>query len=134
MGAIHTDLDCLLKESDFVIVNCSLTPETKCIFNKEKFSLMKPTAIFVNTARGGVVDHDDLVEALQNKVIGGAGLDCMHPEPIPTDHPLTKLDNCVLLPHIGSATIAARTAMGVLAAQNLLAALDDKEMPAEVKV
>lgn len=134
IGAINTDFDCLLKESDFVIVNCSLTPETKGIFNKDKFSLMKPTAIFVNTARGGVVDQEDLLEALQNKVIGGAGLDCMNPEPIPPDHPLTKLDNCVLLPHIGSATLGARNAMGVLAAQNLLAALDDTEMPAEIKI
>ncbi|CAH1396766.1 unnamed protein product [Nezara viridula] len=134
IGAIHTDFDCLLKESDFVIVNCSLTPETKCVFNKDKFSLMKPTSIFVNTARGGVVDQEALLEALQNKVIAGAGLDCMNPEPIPTDHPLTKLDNCVLLPHIGSATFGSRNAMGVLAAQNILAALDDREMPAEIKV
>lgn len=132
IGARFVDLDTLCKESDFVIVTCALTPETKGIFTAEKFALMKPSAIFINTSRGTVVDQDALVDALKNKVIAAAGLDVMSPEPLPLDHPLTKLDNCVLIPHIGSATNEARRDMSILTAKNILAALDDQPMPAEL--
>lgn len=133
IGAQFVDLDTLLKESDFVVVTCALTPETTNVFTAEKFALMKPTAIFVNTARGAVVDQDALVDALKNKVIAAAGLDVMTPEPLPVDHPLTKLDNCVLIPHIGSGTNESRRDMSILTANNILAALDGKPMPAEMK-
>jgi len=84
----------MCKESDFVIVTCALTEQTKEIFNEEAFSMMKKNAVFVNTSRGGVVDQNALIKALKNKTIFSAGLDVMTPEPLPTDHELTKLSNC----------------------------------------
>lgn len=131
LGAEFTDFDSLLQQSDFVIVTCPLTPETKGIFTAEKFSLMKRSGIFINTARGGIVDQEALVHALKNKIIAAAGLDVMTPEPLPKDHPLVNLDNCVLTPHIGSATLETRDEMAILTARNILAALDGEKMPAE---
>lgn len=89
--------------------------------------------IFVNTARGGVVNQDGLVRALEEKLIAAAGLDVTTPEPLPTDHKLFKLDNCVILPHIGSATIEARETMGDMCVDNVVAALNGKELPFELK-
>ena len=89
-GAEFCSFDELLARSDFVIVTCALTEETKNLFDKEAFAKMKPSAVFVNTSRGGVVNQEDLVEALQTKTIGMAGLDVMTPEPLPKDHPLTR--------------------------------------------
>ncbi|XP_077504897.1 glyoxylate reductase/hydroxypyruvate reductase-like isoform X2 [Amblyomma americanum] len=132
LGAQFTRLDELLKLSDFVIACCALTPETKGLFNKEAFSMMKSTATFINISRGQVVDQDALYEALSSGKIRSAGLDVMTPEPLPVDHPLLKLPNCVILPHIGSAATETRTAMAVLTAQNILAALDGINMPAMV--
>ncbi|XP_075238345.1 glyoxylate reductase/hydroxypyruvate reductase-like isoform X2 [Lycorma delicatula] len=124
-------LEELLKESDFVIVSCTLNEETKELFDKEKFALMKNTAIFINISRGGVVKQDDLVDALENKVIGAAGLDVTVPEPLPTDHPLLSFPNCVVVPHIGSATVKTRTEMGNLTTQNILAGVEGKPLPKE---
>ena len=93
---------------------------------------MKKTAILINTAREPIVNMDDLADALEQGQIAGAGLDVTVPEPIPLDHRLLKLKNCVILPHIGSATIEARSAMSQLAAQNFIAALQSYNMPAEV--
>uniref|UniRef100_A0A023FK67 Glyoxylate reductase/hydroxypyruvate reductase n=1 Tax=Amblyomma cajennense TaxID=34607 RepID=A0A023FK67_AMBCJ len=132
LGAQFTRLDELLKLSDFVIACCALTPETKGLFNKEAFSMMKSTATFINISRGQVVDQDALYEALSSGKIRSAGLDVMTPEPLPVDDPLLKLPNCVILPHIGSAATETRTAMAVLTAQNILAALDGISMPAMV--
>lgn len=87
-------IDELVAESDFVVVTCALTPETKGLFNKEMFKKMKKTAIFVNTSRGPIVDQPALIEALKNGTIRGAGLDVMTPEPIPLDSELLNLDNC----------------------------------------
>lgn len=87
-------LDQLLKESDFVIVSCPLTNETRNMFNDEAFSKMKNTTVFVNVARGGIVDQGALVKALQNKTIFAAGLDVMTPEPLPKDDVLLSLPNC----------------------------------------
>ncbi|XP_046663664.1 glyoxylate reductase/hydroxypyruvate reductase-like isoform X2 [Homalodisca vitripennis] len=112
--------DVLFRESDFVFLGVPLTNLTKNLVNKEVFKTMKNSSILINTARGEVVNQDDLVEALQKNIIYGAGLDVMYPEPLPSDHILTKLPNCVLTPHIGSATIEIREAMLVLAAQNIL--------------
>nr|XP_018909551.1 PREDICTED: glyoxylate reductase/hydroxypyruvate reductase-like [Bemisia tabaci] len=131
IGATLTDLDTLLKRSDFVIVSIALTPETKGIISRSKIALMKENAIFVNSGRGGLVDQDALVEALQQKRILAAGLDVMTPEPLPLDHPLMKLDNVVLLPHIGSASIKARGDMAQLAAENIIAVFKGTSMPAE---
>ena len=80
----------LLQKSDFVIATCALTKETEKIFNKKAFDVMKSTGVFINTSRGGVVNQDDLIEALKTGSIAMAGLDVMTPEPFPTDHPLTK--------------------------------------------
>jgi len=123
----------LLKKSDFVIATCALTQDTANLFDKKAFDLMKPNGVFINTSRGGVVNQEDLIEALQNYQIAMAGLDVMTPEPLPTDHPLTKLENCVLIPHIGSATFQTRTRMATLTAENLIAAISGQNMPAELK-
>ncbi|XP_023647476.2 glyoxylate reductase/hydroxypyruvate reductase isoform X1 [Paramormyrops kingsleyae] len=125
-------LDKLLSESDFIIVSCSLTPETQGLCNKAFFSKMKKTAIFINTSRGAVVNQEDLYEALSSGQIAAAGLDVTTPEPLPTDHPLLTLKNCVILPHIGSATYSTRGIMSELAANNLLAGLSGTAMPKEL--
>ncbi|XP_021922275.1 glyoxylate reductase/hydroxypyruvate reductase-like isoform X2 [Zootermopsis nevadensis] len=131
-GAVFVSFDELLRHSDFVIIVCPLNEETKGMFNEEAFNKMKPNAILVNVARGGIVDQPALYEALKQGKIFGAGLDVMIPEPLPTDSPLLSLPNCVLLPHVGSATVKTRTAMAVLAAENIIAALEGKPMPAPV--
>ncbi|GFS59997.1 hypothetical protein NPIL_321771 [Nephila pilipes] len=119
----------LLKQSDIIIVCASLTPNTKGMFNLEAFKKMKSNAIFVNTSRGGLVDHEDLYTALITGIIKAAGLDVMDPEPLPTNHKLTELPNCVLLPHIGSATVETRTIMALLTSKNILAGLEGKPLP-----
>ncbi|XP_038060320.1 glyoxylate reductase/hydroxypyruvate reductase-like isoform X2 [Patiria miniata] len=126
--------DELLQQSDFVVVCCALTPETRGMFNSAVFKKMKKSAVFINTSRGAVVNQEDLVEALESGTIALAGLDVTTPEPLPVDHPLLKLTNCVVLPHIGSATLETRTAMAMLSAENLLTALEGKPMPAQVKL
>lgn len=132
-GAVKVSFDELLAQSDFVICCAALVPETKELFNKQAFEKMKHTAIFVNTSRGGTVDQNALIEALKNNTIRAAGLDVTTPEPLPLDSPLFKLKNCVILPHIGSATIEARNTMSELTAKNILGALNGTEMPAELK-
>ncbi|XP_027508829.1 glyoxylate reductase/hydroxypyruvate reductase isoform X3 [Corapipo altera] len=124
----------LAEESDFVVVTCALTPATQGMCNKDFFSRMKKTSVFVNTSRGGVVNQEDLYDALAQGQIAAAGLDVTTPEPLPTDHPLLSLKNCVILPHIGSATYATRSTMAVLAANNLLAGLRGEPMPHELKL
>uniref|UniRef100_A0A8D0GWT6 Glyoxylate reductase/hydroxypyruvate reductase n=1 Tax=Sphenodon punctatus TaxID=8508 RepID=A0A8D0GWT6_SPHPU len=124
----------LAEESDFVMVTCSLTPDTKGMCNKNFFCKMKKTAVFINTSRGAVVNQDDLYQALVSGEISAAGLDVTTPEPLPTDHPLLSLKNCVILPHIGSATYATRNTMSALAANNLLAGLRGESMPSELKL
>ncbi|GAB1601110.1 glyoxylate reductase/hydroxypyruvate reductase-like [Argonauta hians] len=122
----------LLKESDFVIVCCSLSPETQNLFNEKAFSQMKKTAIFINISRGAVVNQEDLYNCLKNRGILGAGLDVTTPEPLPTTSTLLSLDNCFVTPHIGSATFTARSNISLLAAKNILAGLEGKPMPTEV--
>ena len=130
--AEYVTFDHLLKTSDFVLGCCALTKENMGLFNKDVFSKMKNTAIFVNTSRGGLVNQDDLFTALKTNQIGGAGLDVTSPEPLPTDSPLLKLDNCIILPHIASATHKARSAMSELTGRNILACLNGQKMPAQV--
>jgi phosphoglycerate dehydrogenase-like enzyme len=93
------DLDTLLRASDFVTVNCALTPETHHLLNRERLLLMKPTAYLINTARGGVVDQAALADVLAARRIAGAALDVFEPEPIATSDPLLGLDNVILAPH-----------------------------------
>ena len=118
-GALYRPLGDLLSESDFVSVHLPLTPETRHIIGEREFGLMKPSAVLVNTSRGPVVDEDALYRALRDRTIWAAGLDVFESEPLSADSPLRTLDNVVLLPHIGSATIATRTQMALAAATNL---------------
>ncbi len=119
-GAAYVDFDTLLRESDILSVHCALTPETKELFNRHTFAKMKPTAVFINTARGGIHNETDLIAALQNQTIWGAGLDVTNPEPMQANNPLLEMPNVAVLPHIGSATIEARTGMARLAAENII--------------
>ncbi|XP_065222708.1 glyoxylate reductase/hydroxypyruvate reductase-like [Planococcus citri] len=132
LGAELQTLDFIMKESDFIIVALAQTAQTKGIINRARISSMKPNAILVNIARGGLIDEEALIEALQNKKIGGAGLDVFSKEPLPSDSPLIKMDNVVLSPHIADHTDACRNSMAELAALNVLAVLNGDEMPAEV--
>ncbi len=120
-GARYVDFDTLLRESDVLSVHSALTPETKGLFNKQVFAKMKSTAVFINTSRGGVHNETDLIEALQNNIIWGAGLDVTNPEPMQADNPLLNMPSVAVLPHIGSATVEARTGMARLAAENIIA-------------
>ncbi|CAG5121893.1 unnamed protein product [Candidula unifasciata] len=133
LGAEYASFDELLAKSDFVVACCALTDETRNLFNASAFKKMKNNAVFVNTSRGGIVNQNDLITALQSGQIGAAGLDVTTPEPLPTDSPLLKLDNCIVLPHIASATHKTRAAMAVLAANNLLAGLRGDRLPQEVE-
>ncbi|WP_392559312.1 2-hydroxyacid dehydrogenase [Orbus mooreae] len=125
--AKRCELDDLLKQADFVVIILPLTKETDRLITKEKLSLMKPSAILINGARGKIVDQQALAEALQNKVIKAAGLDVFEVEPLPMDSPLLKLNNVLLSPHVGSATIETRYAMAKCAVDNIIAALKDEK-------
>ncbi|MEB3757315.1 MAG: D-glycerate dehydrogenase [Desulfurococcales archaeon] len=127
--ATYVDLDTLLKESDVVSIHTPLTKETYHLIGEKELRKMKPTAILVNTSRGKVIDTLALAKALKEKWIAGAGLDVHEEEPLPPDHPLTKLDNVVLAPHIGSATHKTRTKMATLVAENLIAFLKGEIPP-----
>ena len=131
LGARFLALDELLAAADVVSLHCPLTEETWHLIDAERLRLMKPTAFLVNTTRGPVVDEAALAEALREGVIAGAGLDVFEREP--EVHPgLLDLDNAVVIPHLGSATVETRTAMAVLAAENVLAVLGGREPPTPV--
>ncbi|HOD06611.1 MAG TPA: D-glycerate dehydrogenase [Myxococcota bacterium] len=119
-------LEEMLSQSDFVSLHCPLTPKTRHMINRDTLRLMKPNAILVNTGRGPCVDTDALVEALGQGRIFAAGLDVTDPEPLPPDHPLVSMPNCLIVPHIGSASIATRDAMATGAAQNLIDVLEGR--------
>lgn len=119
LGAEYRSLDSLLKEADFVTMHLPLTEQTKGLIGEKEIGLMKREAVLINTARGGIVDEDALAKALRDRKIWGAGLDVFSREPISVDSPFFGLDNVVLLPHIGSATVTTRTEMAVLAARNV---------------
>lgn len=125
----------LASESDVVVVGCSLSPSTKHLVNAEFFAKMKKLAVLVNIARGPVIDTDALVKALDSEQIFGAGLDVIENEPnIQSEHPILKQPRCVLVPHIGSATIETRVLMATESAKNLIAGLTEKEMVNEVSL
>ncbi|WP_025026980.1 2-hydroxyacid dehydrogenase [Caldalkalibacillus mannanilyticus] len=127
LGVEYCELDSLLKEADFVVVLTPLTSETKGLISTNQFKAMKKNAIFINTSRGAVVDEEALYQALLEKEIWGAGLDVFQQEPVSTEHPLLQLPNVVTLPHIGSASIKTRTEMALLAAENIIAVLQNKK-------
>ena len=121
----------ICKESDFVSVNCPATKETFHLMNEERFKLMKPSAFVINTARGDIIDEKAMLKALADKEIAGAGLDVFETEPnIPQE--LKSLENVVSYPHLGSATIETRIAMGDTAIDNALAFFDGKDLPNKV--
>eukprot|EP00928_Gymnodinium_smaydae_P044084 TRINITY_DN29430_c0_g1_i1.p1 TRINITY_DN29430_c0_g1~~TRINITY_DN29430_c0_g1_i1.p1 ORF type:complete len:333 (+),score=39.91 TRINITY_DN29430_c0_g1_i1:57-1055(+) len=120
----------LLQESDFLVLLCPLTSETRHFIDSSALKKMKSDSVLINVARGAVVDTDALLNALQNGWIAAAGLDVTDPEPLPRDHPLLSLSNVLLLPHRGSATLQTRQAMSKLVAQNLLAGLRGASLPA----
>jgi glyoxylate reductase len=128
-GARRVDLDTLLAESDFVSLHTPLNAATRHLIGAAQLARMKPTAVLINTARGPVVDQAALADALRDRRLAAAGLDVFEAEPLPLDDPLLTLDNVVLLPHIGSASIATRTKMAVLAAENLVAGLEGRPLP-----
>jgi glyoxylate reductase len=127
-AAEFREFESLLGEADFMSIHVALTPETRHLFGAEQFRRMKPTAVLVNTSRGPVIDEAALAAALRRGEILGAGLDVFENEP--EVHPeLLELDNAVIVPHLGSATVATRDAMGMLAAENLIAALEGRRPP-----
>jgi phosphogluconate 2-dehydrogenase/gluconate 2-dehydrogenase len=123
LGARFVSLDQLLSESDFVCVVLPLTAKTERMFGQREFALMRPGAIFINGARGRIVDEAALIDALQQGRIHGAGLDVFEREPLSPDSPLLAMPNVVALPHIGSATHETRFAMAQSAVDNLVAGL-----------
>jgi lactate dehydrogenase-like 2-hydroxyacid dehydrogenase len=129
LDATSVDLDTLLAESDFVSLHVPLTEETHHLIGEEELRELKPTAVLINTARGPIVDPDALFRALRDGEIAYAALDVTEPEPIPADHPLLSLSNCIIVPHIASASVATRTKMAVIAAENLLAGLQGRRLP-----
>ena len=126
-GAVRVGLEQLLRESDFISVNCALNERTRGLLGDKQFALMKPTAVVVNTARGPIIDQAALTEALKSRRIAAAGLDVYVEEPIPPTDPLLRLDNVVLLPHIGSAALEIRRVQAVVAAEDVVKVLTGKE-------
>ena len=120
LDAQKVSFDGLLRQSDVLSVHCALTDETKDVFNKVAFEKMKSTSLFINTARGGIHNEKDLVDALKKGIIWGAGLDVTNPEPMDATNPLLSMPNVSVLPHIGSATVEARNEMSRLAAMNII--------------
>lgn len=132
-GAKYVSFDDILKQSDFIVSLVPLTNETKHLFNQLAFEKMKKNAIFINVSRGAVVDEEALINALKTKEIKGAGLDVFTKEPIDKNHPLIGLDNVVLLPHIGSASIETRSEMIELCLRNIDAVLSNENALTEVE-
>ncbi len=128
-NAQPVDLDTLLHESDFVSIHVPLNSDTKHLVNAEFLAKMKPNAVLVNAARGGVLDQSALYHALKSNQIFAAALDVTDPEPLPMDSPLLELENCLIVPHLGSASKKTRDMMSLLAAQNLVAGLKGERLP-----
>lgn len=125
----HLNLDSLLEQSDFVSMHLPLNENTQYYCDSDFFSKMKKSAIFINTGRGGLVDQADMISALKNQTIAGAGIDVMEPEPLPANHPLLDLENCTITPHIGSATLETRLAMSNLVVDSIIATIEGTAPP-----
>jgi len=132
LGATRVEMEELLRESDFVSLHVNLTPETHHLIDADALRAMKPSAVIVNTSRGPVIDAGALTEALRGGEIFAAGLDVTDPEPLPADHPLVALANCVVVPHIASASGVTRGKMAAMAAANLLAGLRGERLPTPI--
>src|SRR5262249_31844892 len=132
LAAKRVDLDTLLANSDFVTVHASLTETSRGLFGAKEFAKMKRTAIFVNTARGPLVNQKALVEALKNGTIFAAGVDVTEPEPPHPSDPILHLPNCVTAPHIASATFSTRDGMAEICADNLIAGVSGRPLRAWV--
>ena len=132
LGARRVEMAELLERSDFVSLHVNLTDETHHLIDVDALKAMKPTAVLVNTSRGPVVDPAALEVALRDGEIFGAGLDVTEPEPLPADHPLVALPNCVVVPHIASASRVTRDRMAEMAAANLLAGVRGERLPTPI--
>jgi lactate dehydrogenase-like 2-hydroxyacid dehydrogenase len=132
LDATYVSLDDLLARSDFVSLHVNLSDETRHLINATSLAAMKPTAVLINTSRGPVVDQIALADALRDGVIWAAALDVTDPEPIPPDDPLVGLDNCLMVPHIASASRATRGKMAAMAAANLVAGVRGEPLPTPV--
>ncbi|WP_294232274.1 D-glycerate dehydrogenase [uncultured Chryseobacterium sp.] len=132
LGARYVSFDELITQSDVLSIHANFKPEQKELFNASVFEKMKENAIFINTARGGFHNQKDLYDALAEHKIWGVGLDVTNPEPMFKDDPMLELSNVCVLPHIGSATVEARTGMAKIAAANLIAFSKGEPMPASV--
>lgn len=126
MGVSYMERDDLIRECDYISLNCDLNTSTRGMIGARELKMMKKTAILINTARGAVVDQRALYTACAEGWIYGAGLDTLDVEPVPLDEPLLSLENVVIMPHIGSATVNSRNGMARLAAQNLLDAIEGR--------
>ena len=129
LHAEKVDFDTLLRESDFISVHVDLNDTTRGMFDAAAFAKMKPTCVFINSARGPLVVESALIDALQRRQIFAAGLDVTDPEPSSPDNPLLRLPNCVVVPHIASATVKTRNQMAEIAARNVLAGLRGEPLP-----
>lgn len=129
VNAQRVNLDTLLTESDFVSINTPLNDATRGMIGSRELGLMKSTAVLINTARGPIVQTEALLTALQTGEIAYAALDVTDPEPLPADHPLVALDNCIVVPHMASASLATRERIGEIAIDNLLAGLAGEPLP-----
>jgi len=129
LGVEYVALDSLYAESDFISIHAPLNDSTYHLINDAALAKMKPGAILINTARGGVIDPDALYRALRDKKIAYAALDVTEPEPIPLDSSLLTLDNIIIAPHIASASIQTRNKMATMAAENLIAGLKGETLP-----
>ena len=129
LGLEYADFDTVLKESDFVSLHVPYMPATHHLISTDQLAKMKQTAVLINTARGPIVDPKALYTALKSGEIWAAGLDVTDPEPIPMDDPLLTLDNCLIAPHIASASFNTRSDMSELAANNILAAIAGERPP-----
>jgi glyoxylate reductase len=132
LGATFMPLEKLLPACDFVTLHVNLSDQTRGLMNAERLGWMRPSAILVNTSRGPVVDHSALFETLRDGIIAGAGLDVTDPEPILADDPLLSLENCLVVPHIASASRPTRAKMADMAAANLLAGVSGERIPTPV--
>jgi len=129
LGAVSLPLDDLLHQSDFVVLAVDLNKTTRGLIGEHELAMMKESAVLINIARGAVIQTGPLVAALREKRIAGAALDVTDPEPLPPDHPLYALPNCLITPHIASATWGTRKMMAELACQNLLAGMRGERLP-----
>jgi len=132
LGVEYASLDTLLAESDYVTLNVPLTPETRNLIGADELRKMRSDAMLINIARGAVVDHEALHQALSEGWIAAAALDVTEPEPLPREHPLLTLDNVLITPHLGSATLGTRSWMGRMMVENLQAGLRGEPLPYQV--